>query len=254
MSLAEWKGRSDGLVAHAFFKGSPNFALSVFAFAVEGWLFYSAVNSVTPQIVLNLGFDTSAWRISVRQLSYSVTSLVASIPVTWVIYRHATYSITDRHISQAVCNEIQGHQISIGRLLCHFSCCVSLIESCPSMHAYTDRYWRPVRSAIVRYPPTTTMLRSGIISSLASDNLVPSPSSLPPFNLRRHMHIFPQLLALHSPPAPSEALLAPQFLTRSSMASLLRLTFLRYQRRRSKPDFPQHLFPHCSKLWGQGPD
>ncbi len=34
--LYEWKGRADGLVAHVFFKGSPNFALSVFAFAVEG--------------------------------------------------------------------------------------------------------------------------------------------------------------------------------------------------------------------------
>ena len=34
--LYEWKGRSDGLVAHVFFKNSPNFALSVFAFAVEG--------------------------------------------------------------------------------------------------------------------------------------------------------------------------------------------------------------------------
>ena len=34
--IYEWKGRSDGLVAHVFFQGSPNFALSVFAFAVEG--------------------------------------------------------------------------------------------------------------------------------------------------------------------------------------------------------------------------
>ena len=32
----EWKGRDDGLVAHVFFKNSPNFPLSVFAFAVEG--------------------------------------------------------------------------------------------------------------------------------------------------------------------------------------------------------------------------
>src|ERR1700761_1673210 len=32
----EWKGRSDGLVAHVFFQGNHNFALSVFAFAVEG--------------------------------------------------------------------------------------------------------------------------------------------------------------------------------------------------------------------------
>ncbi|KAK5055378.1 hypothetical protein LTR84_013128 [Exophiala bonariae] len=78
----EWKGRSDGLVAHVFFKGSPNFALSVFAFAVEGWLFYSAVNSVTPQIVLNLGFENNAWSISIRQLSFNLVTLTASIPIT----------------------------------------------------------------------------------------------------------------------------------------------------------------------------
>ena len=78
----EWKGRSDGIVAHVFFKGSPNFALSVFSFAVEGWIFYSAVNSVTPQIVLNLGFQTNAWKISLRQLSYSLVSMFASIPIT----------------------------------------------------------------------------------------------------------------------------------------------------------------------------
>ena len=81
-SCEEWKGRSDGLVAHVFFKGSPNFALSVFAFAVEGWLFYSAVNSVTPQIVLNLGFENNAWSISIRQLSYNLVTLFTSIPLT----------------------------------------------------------------------------------------------------------------------------------------------------------------------------
>lgn len=81
-ALYEWRGRTDGIVAHVFFKGSPNFALSCFAFAVEGWIFYSAVNSVTPQIVLNLGFQTNAWKISLRQLAYNVTTLVASIPLT----------------------------------------------------------------------------------------------------------------------------------------------------------------------------
>lgn len=80
--LYEWKGRKDGLVAHVFFQGSPNFALAVFAFAVEGWIFYSAVNSVTPQIVLNLGFESNAWAISVRQLSFTVTILAVSIPIT----------------------------------------------------------------------------------------------------------------------------------------------------------------------------
>ena len=34
----EWKGRPDGLVAHAYFKDNYNFALSCFAFAVEGYV------------------------------------------------------------------------------------------------------------------------------------------------------------------------------------------------------------------------
>ena len=86
--LYEWRGRSDGLVAHVFFRHNANFGLSVFAFAVEGWIFYSAVNAVVPQIVLNLGFETSAFRISVRQLSYTVTTMVASVPITlWATYR-----------------------------------------------------------------------------------------------------------------------------------------------------------------------
>ncbi|KAK7931103.1 hypothetical protein PG985_001815 [Apiospora marii] len=83
----EWKGRSDGLVAHVFFRQNANFALSVFAFSVEGWIFYSAVNSVVPQIVLNLGFADDAWRISVRQLSYQLVTLVASVPIVWYSIR-----------------------------------------------------------------------------------------------------------------------------------------------------------------------
>ncbi|KAI1499562.1 major facilitator superfamily domain-containing protein [Biscogniauxia marginata] len=81
--LYEWKGRSDGLVAHIFFRKNANFVYSVFAFAVEGWIFYSAVNSVVPQIVLHLGFESDAWRISVRQLSYQLPVLFSSIPITW---------------------------------------------------------------------------------------------------------------------------------------------------------------------------
>ncbi|TVY37231.1 Trichothecene efflux pump [Lachnellula subtilissima] len=86
-AVYERKGRDDGLVAHVFFKSGPNFALSVFAFFVEGWIFYSAVNSVTPLVVLNLGFETSSWRISVRQLSFQLVNLLLSIPIalyaTW---------------------------------------------------------------------------------------------------------------------------------------------------------------------------
>ncbi|OAG01644.1 MFS general substrate transporter [Paraphaeosphaeria sporulosa] len=79
----EWKGRTDGMVAHVFFSTGPNFWLATFAFAVEGWIFYSAVNSVTPQIILNLGFETNAWDIAVRQLSYQIPSLTFSLVVTW---------------------------------------------------------------------------------------------------------------------------------------------------------------------------
>ncbi|XXG99574.1 Ubiquitin-conjugating enzyme E2 1 [Hypoxylon texense] len=86
-AIYEWRGRSDGLVAHVFFRQNANFAYSVFAFAVEGWIFYSAVNSVVPQIALNLGFESDAWRISVRQLSYQLPVLFASVPITWYATR-----------------------------------------------------------------------------------------------------------------------------------------------------------------------
>ncbi|KAF1979191.1 MFS general substrate transporter [Bimuria novae-zelandiae CBS 107.79] len=81
--IYEWKGRSDGMVAHVFFSNGPNFWLATFAFAVEGWIFYSAVNSVTPQIILNLGFEDNSWDIAVRQLSYQLPSLSFSLVVTW---------------------------------------------------------------------------------------------------------------------------------------------------------------------------
>lgn len=82
-SPAEWRGRSDGLLAHVFFRGNANFALSIFAFTVEGWIYYSAVNTIVPQVILHLGFETDAWKIAVRQLSYVLPSLFASIPIAW---------------------------------------------------------------------------------------------------------------------------------------------------------------------------
>ncbi|KAJ7600789.1 major facilitator superfamily domain-containing protein [Mycena floridula] len=86
--LYEWKGRSDGIVAHVFFSRGPNFPLSTFAFAIEGFIFYSAVNSIVPQIVLNLGWESNAWRISVRQMSYILVIITSSIPVTWYATRY----------------------------------------------------------------------------------------------------------------------------------------------------------------------
>ncbi|KAI0202473.1 major facilitator superfamily domain-containing protein [Astrocystis sublimbata] len=83
----EWKGRTDGLIAHVYFEQNANFWYAIFAGTVEGWIFYSAVNSIVPQIVLRLGFETDSWRIGVRQLSYQLPVLFASIPVTWYATR-----------------------------------------------------------------------------------------------------------------------------------------------------------------------
>ncbi|KAI8943356.1 hypothetical protein NX059_001373 [Plenodomus lindquistii] len=81
--LYEWKGRSDGIVAHVFFSTGPNFWLSTFAFAIEGWIYYSAINSVIPQLILNIGLEDDAWTIAIRQLSYKIASIITSIVVTW---------------------------------------------------------------------------------------------------------------------------------------------------------------------------
>lgn len=50
---------------------------------MEGWIFYSAVNSIIPQVILNLGFETDPWQISIRQLSYTLVTMFVSIPITW---------------------------------------------------------------------------------------------------------------------------------------------------------------------------
>ena len=66
-------------MAHVFFRTNSNFALSTFAFAVEGWIFYSAVNSVVPQVVLHLGWAANSWAIAVRQLSFQGTIFIAPL-------------------------------------------------------------------------------------------------------------------------------------------------------------------------------
>lgn len=63
-------------MAHVFFRNNANFALATFAFAVEGWIFYGAVNAYVPQMVLRLGFEPDSWAISVRQLSFQCTIFV----------------------------------------------------------------------------------------------------------------------------------------------------------------------------------
>ncbi|KAH3972028.1 hypothetical protein HBH98_001260 [Parastagonospora nodorum] len=85
--MYEWKGRSDGIVAHVFFSSGPNFWLSTLAFTVEGWIYYSAVNAITPQIILNLGFEDNSWDIAIRQLSYKIPSAVVAVIVSWYATR-----------------------------------------------------------------------------------------------------------------------------------------------------------------------
>jgi hypothetical protein len=73
------------------FSHGPNFALSVFTFGVEGFVYYSAVNSIVPQIILNLGFETNAWHISVRQASFHISAIIASIPIMCVFICNCDY-------------------------------------------------------------------------------------------------------------------------------------------------------------------
>jgi len=47
------------------------------------WIFYSAVNSIVPQIILNLGFESNSWDIAVRQISYQIPTIICSLAVTW---------------------------------------------------------------------------------------------------------------------------------------------------------------------------
>ena len=56
---------------------------STFAFAIEGWIYYSAINAVTPQLILNVGFEDNSWDIAIRQLSYKIASIITSLGVTW---------------------------------------------------------------------------------------------------------------------------------------------------------------------------
>ncbi|KAH8882155.1 hypothetical protein GQ53DRAFT_831740 [Thozetella sp. PMI_491] len=73
------------LSAKATSRNNLNFALSVFAFGVEGWVFYSAVNSITPALSLQLGFENNSWRVAIRQLSFTLPNLFFAVPSLWTI-------------------------------------------------------------------------------------------------------------------------------------------------------------------------
>jgi hypothetical protein len=51
------------------------------------WIFYSAVNAIIPQIILNLGFEDNSWDIAIRQLSYKIPSATVSVIVSWYATR-----------------------------------------------------------------------------------------------------------------------------------------------------------------------
>ena len=72
------------LSLHLLLKGEHHYKYLFMWLMAARWIFYSAVNSIVPQISLNLGFENSSWRISIRQLAYNITILVFSIPITCV--------------------------------------------------------------------------------------------------------------------------------------------------------------------------
>lgn len=49
----------------------------------NSWIFYSAVNAVTPQIILNLGFEDNSWDIAIRLLAFKIAVLLTAFAVTW---------------------------------------------------------------------------------------------------------------------------------------------------------------------------
>jgi hypothetical protein len=64
----------------------PNLSLKP-ANNINRWIYYSAVNAITPQIILNLGFEDNSWDIAIRQLSYKIPSAVVAVIVSWYATR-----------------------------------------------------------------------------------------------------------------------------------------------------------------------
>lgn len=75
-------------MAHIFFESGRNFALALFATFVEGWMYYSAVNTIMNQMTFYMDWETNAFIIGVRQLAYSGPTLVASLVVIWYSTRY----------------------------------------------------------------------------------------------------------------------------------------------------------------------
>lgn len=75
-------------MAHAFFQPGRNFPLALLATAVEGWMYYSAVNTIINQMQLYLDWETDSFLIGVRQLAYSGPTLLASVVIIWYSTRY----------------------------------------------------------------------------------------------------------------------------------------------------------------------
>ena len=58
------------------------------------WVYYSAVNAITPQLVLNLGFEDNSWDIAIRQMSFQVTVILASLPIMYVLRPLFTWDLS----------------------------------------------------------------------------------------------------------------------------------------------------------------
>ncbi|KAF2036732.1 MFS general substrate transporter [Setomelanomma holmii] len=74
---------SNGICAHVFFQSGRKFPLSVFMVFVEGWIYFSAVNTITTQMTFYLAWDSDSLRISIRQLAYFFPTVFTSLVVIW---------------------------------------------------------------------------------------------------------------------------------------------------------------------------
>ncbi|KAG4279581.1 hypothetical protein FPRO04_13585 [Fusarium proliferatum] len=88
--LYEWKGRVDGLIAHELFEHGPNFTLSFVGITIEGWIFYGAVTNIIPTEMVNLGFASTPWDVSLRQIINTISALLMSLAVINICYATLT--------------------------------------------------------------------------------------------------------------------------------------------------------------------
>ena len=67
-------------------KSSLDIILTVMANSIFfRWVLYSALMTIVPQTILNLGFEDNAWHVAVRKLAYGTSALVFCVLIRLVL-------------------------------------------------------------------------------------------------------------------------------------------------------------------------